>query len=262
MIIKWPGGKNWLYKNNKDLFPLQYSKYIEPFFGGGSIFFNMQPTKAELGDINERLINLFLELKKNPERLFLRTKMLIETHTNEQYYEIRNEFNIKKSKPEHFLYLNRTCFNGIYRENGRGEFNVPVGRRASSYFPFTLDDFVNYSKYLKDASLKSQSFELTLMSASKDDFIYIDPPYLKNENNYESFRKYGKKIFNREDLLLLAEILESLSGECKILISNFDLDGVKNLFPNWNKKSVKQMSYLSGAGKGRKEMEEVLIYNY
>ena len=100
------------------------------------------------------------------------------------------------------------------------------------------------------------------MNAKKGDFIFIDPPYLKNENNYESFRKYGKDIFNMDDLYLLSEILESLSGECKILISNFDLNNVKELFPNWNKRSVKQMSYLSGSAKGRKEMEEVLIYNY
>ena len=123
-------------------------------------------------------------------------------------------------------------------------------------------DFGKYSRALANAELKTQGFEETLLKAKKDDFIFIDPPYLKNENNYESFRKYGKDIFSKEDLGSLAEILRSLSSDCKILISNFDLENVKTLFPDWNQTAIKQMSYISGAGKGRKSMEEVLIYNY
>jgi DNA adenine methylase len=262
MIIKWPGGKNWLYKNNKDLVSLQYENYIEPFLGGGSMFFNLSPSNSYLSDINPRLINLYDSLKNDYEKLYMDVAELIEGHSEEQYYKIRTKFNSTESKSAYFLYLNRTCFNGVYRENMKGEFNVPIGKRNSSYFPFTLDDFKKYSLALSNANLSTQSFELTLMNAKKGDFIFIDPPYLKNENNYESFRKYGKDIFNMDDLYLLSEILESLSGECKILISNFDLNNVKELFPNWNKRSVKQMSYLSGSAKGRKEMEEVLIYNY
>ena len=262
MIIKWPGGKNWLYKNNKDLLSFQYRNYIEPFMGGGSMFFNLNPNKAYLADINPRLINLYIELRDNYEELFSSVDSLICSHSEKQYYKIRAEFNSSNPKPEYFLYLNRTCFNGVYRENMKGEFNVPIGKRNSSYFPFTLDDFKKYSEMLSKANLSTQGFESTLQNAKKNDFIYIDPPYLKNENNYESFRKYGKDIFNMEDLYLLSEILESLSSECKILISNFDLNNVKELFPNWNMRSVKQMSYISGSSKGRKEMEEVLIYNY
>ncbi|MDA9785637.1 Dam family site-specific DNA-(adenine-N6)-methyltransferase [Gammaproteobacteria bacterium] len=262
MVLKWAGGKNKLYKNNLQLFQLDYKNYIEPFLGGGSIFFNMSPKKALLGDVNSRLIDLFLALKDDHEKLFFSVEELIKAHSSEQYYKIRDLFNSSSGKPEHFLYLNRTCFNGVYRENMKGEFNVPIGKRNSSFFPFTIEDFAKYSKVLAGAELKTQGFEETLLKAKKGDFIFIDPPYLKNENNYESFRKYGKDIFSKEDLGRLAEVLRSLSGDCKILISNFDLANVKTLFPDWNQASIKQMSYISGAGKGRKPMEEVLIYNY
>ena len=262
MFIKWPGGKNKLFLNKPEIFPDRFNTYIEPFLGGGSMFFNLAPEKAILGDINKRLIDLFQSVKVDYENIFDAVEALIKTHSDDQYYEIRNIFNSSNSRPEYFLYLNRTCFNGVYRENIKGEFNVPVGRRDSSFFPFTKEDFKTYSNILSNATLRNQSFEKTLLEANKGDFIFIDPPYLKNENNYESFRKYGKDIFNKEDLSRLAEILKDLSSDCKILISNFDLVNVKTLFPDWNQTTIKQMSYISGAGKGRKQMEEVLIYNY
>jgi len=261
MIIKWPGGKKWLFTKHPELFQIKYSTYIEPFFGSGAIFFSLHPKKACISDVNQRLIGLFEALRDDHEFLFLETSKLIKSHSSEQYYKIREQFNTF-SRPEHFLYLNRTCFNGVYRENIKGEFNVPIGKRNSSFFPFTMEDFAKYSNALAEAELKTQGFETTLQNAKKDSFIYIDPPYLKNKNNYESFRKYGKDIFSKEDLGRLAEILKSLSSDCKILISNFDLENVKTLFPDWNQTSIKQMSYISGAGKGRKPMEEVLIYNY
>ncbi|MDB4828763.1 Dam family site-specific DNA-(adenine-N6)-methyltransferase [Gammaproteobacteria bacterium] len=263
MIIKWAGGKRWLYKNHSDLFDLSNTNnYIEPFLGGGSIFFSLRPKKSLLSDINPRLIDFFESLKANPEELFYKTNELIKTHSKDQYYLIRNKLNDGDASPENFLYLNRTCFNGIYRENLKGEFNVPIGIRNSSYLPFTIEDFKIYSTILRNSTLRNEQFYEALNRVKHDDFIFVDPPYIKNINNYESFNKYRKDAFTKADLYLLAEILESLSGTCKILISNFDLENVKILFPNWNKKSVKQMSYLSGAGKGRKEMEEVLIYNY
>ena len=251
MILKWAGGKRWLYKNHPELFNVSdINKYIEPFLGGGSLFFSLAPKKALLSDINPRLIDLFNTLKDEPSSLFAKVESLISTHSEDQYKDIRNEFNNLKPFPEYFLYLNRTCFNGIYRENKKGEFNVPIGKRNSSYFPFSLEDFHKYSYQLSNAAIKNQSFEASLQKAKKGDFIYIDPPYLKKENGYESFNKYGDKIFSPDDLERLAEILKSLSGDCKILISNFDIDNVNKLFPDWNQKSVKQMSYLSGSRKG------------
>ena len=138
MILKWAGGKNKLYIKHQALFPTSFQTYIEPFLGGGSVFFNLSPQKALLADVNARLINLFNALKDDHERLFIAVDKLIHSHSEEQYYKIRELFNSSNAKPEYFLYLNRTCFNGVYRENIKGEFNVPVGKRESSFFPFTM----------------------------------------------------------------------------------------------------------------------------
>lgn len=263
MIIKWPGGKKWISLKYKTLFPSQYNTYLEPFMGSGAVFFGLKPERALLSDINPKLINLFSELRSNPQKLYEETQDLISSHSSDQYYKIRDKFNASEPTAANFLYLNRTCFNGVYRENKKGEFNVPVGKRNSSFFPFAYEDFKVYSDTLKKAELSCEDCFSALEKAKEGDFIYIDPPYLKNENNYESFRKYGKDIFDRNSLLELASKLEEMSSKCKILISNFDLEDVKVLFnSNWNIQSVEQMSYISGSGKGRKAMKEILIYNY
>ena len=263
MIIKWPGGKKWISLKYKTLLPSQYNTYVEPFMGSGAVFFGLKPENALLSDINPKLINLFTELRENPQRLYEETQVLISSHSSDQYYKIRDKFNTSEPTAANFLYLNRTCFNGVYRENKKGEFNVPVGKRNSSFFPFVYEDFKVYSDALKKAELSCEDCFSALEKAKEGDFIYIDPPYLKNENNYESFRKYGKDIFDRNSLLELASKLEEISSKCKILISNFDLEDVKVLFnSNWNIQSVEQMSYISGSGKGRKAMKEILIYNY
>lgn len=263
MVIKWPGGKKWIPLKHNSLFPTQYNTYLEPFMGSGAVFFGLEPESAFLSDINPKLINLFSELKENPQRLYEETQVLISSHSSDQYYKIRDKFNTSEPTAANFLYLNRTCFNGVYRENKKGDFNVPIGKRNSSFFPFSFEEFKVFSDALKNAQLSCEDCFSALEKANEGDFIYIDPPYIKNENNYESFRKYGKDIFDRESLEQLSSTLEELSSKCKILISNFDLEDVKVLFnSNWNVKSVEQMSYISGTGKGRKAMKEVLIYNY
>lgn len=263
MIIKWAGGKKWIPLKHNTVFPHKYNTYLEPFMGSGAVYFGLQPKLGLLSDINSRLIHLYQELRDNPETLYEKTLSLINSHTSEQYYEIRDKFNTSEPTAVNFLYLNRTCFNGVYRENKKGDFNVPVGRRNSSFFPFSFEEFKVFSDGLKNAQLSCEDCFSALEKAREGDFIYIDPPYLKNEDNYESFRKYGKDIFNRRKLEELSSTLNELSSKCKILISNFDLEDVKILFDsNWNLKSVEQMSYISGSGKGRKAMQEVLIYNY
>lgn len=139
MIIKWAGSKKWLFRKHPHLFTSKYNTYFEPFLGGAAVFFDLRPGKSYLSDINGKLINFYKELKKNPEELFNNVKTLIDSHSDEQYYKKRDEFN-NTGSPELFLYLNRTCYNGIYRENQSGEFNVPVGRRTSSHLPFTKED--------------------------------------------------------------------------------------------------------------------------
>lgn len=263
MIIKWAGSKKWLFKRHPYLFPIKYNTYFEPFLGAGAIFFNIRPESAFISDINGKLIGLYNQLKTDPVNLYDKTKNLIDSHSKEQYYLKRKEFN-KTGDPVLFLYLNRTCYNGIYRENSSGGFNVPIGRRLSRNLPFTAEDFQYFSKLLGKATIKEQGFMETLSNVGSNDFIYVDPPYIKFENDYDSFRKYGKDIFSPDDLEELAEKLNQLSHKNKILFSNFDLPNVRDLFkgPQWKFKSVQQSTNISGTNSGRKKMKEILIYNY
>ena len=263
MIIKWAGSKKWLFKKHPHLFTSKYNTYFEPFLGGGSIFFLLRPAKASISDINEHLINCFKALKDDPKNLYLDVKKLIDSHSEEIYYLRRDEFN-KSPNPELFLYLNRTCYNGIYRENQKGNFNVPIGRQTSKSFPFSQEDLKYFSSLLETATLKEQSFLKTLSKVKTDDFIYVDPPYIKYENDYDSFRKYGKDIFSLQDLEDLAKKLNQLSKNNKILFSNFDLPNVRKLFTSseWKFKTIQSTTNISGTRSGRKKMKEIVIYNY
>tara|TARA_Y100000816_G_C26104940_1_gene586792 strand:- start:517 stop:1308 length:792 start_codon:yes stop_codon:yes gene_type:complete len=263
MILKWPGGKKWLYKKYNSLIPSSYNNYIEPFFGGGSVFFNLAPEKGIISDINPRLINLYCMLRDEPKKLFCETSKLIEKHSEDQYYKIRKKFNQSEENSSiYFLYLNRTCFNGVYRENQKGEFNVPIGKRKSNFFPFELNDFYKASINLKKTKILCCDYSHALKEVEKNDFIYVDPPYIKYEKNYDAFRKYNKDVFSRKDLEDLALELNRLKNKCKILVSNFDLPFVKELFKDWSYTELEQRTYISGTAKGRKLVKEALIFNY
>ena len=259
MIIKWAGSKKWLYKRHPQLFPSKYNTYFEPFLGGGSIFFSLRPKKSLISDINGHLMSCYKELKENPVKLYKDVKELIDNHNEDNYYDLRDEFN-KSHKPDLFLYLNRTCYNGIYRENKSGGFNVPVGRRKSSFLPFEEHDFVYFSEILANANIKKQDFMDTLNHVTENDFIYVDPPYIKEK----SFREYGSSVFSPDDLKELVDKLNVLSKKNKILFSNFNLSNVRDLFDGnqWKFKEVEQTTNISGKSSGRKKMKEILIYNY
>ena len=267
MILRWPGSKRWLFTKYPEVFPKndQYKRYIEPFFGGGSVFFSLNPKTAICSDINSRLINFYESLKKDPELIFYETLGLLNSHSKKQYLEIRETFNTSKpSKTQaiNFLYLNRTCFNGVYRENSSGKFNVPMGDTSS--FPFKMNDFLGFSLALKNTTLNSCDYKESLGKAKVGDFIYVDPPYLKEDEN-ESFRSYHKNLFTKQDLKELVSVLNKLASEgCKILVSNFDVKHVEELFPRktWNYKNISQRTFISGRSEGRKLVKEALIYNY
>ena len=263
MILKWPGGKKWLFHKHTSLFSHNYDNYIEPFFGGGSVFFNLKPKRALCSDVNSRLINFYESIKNHPETVYYETLKLLDSHSKKQYLKIREKFNLLDENIDQaifFLYLNRTCFNGVYRENAKGEFNVPMG--STQHFPFKKIVFFNFSNDLSSATLKNADFREILKEAKKGDFIYVDPPYIKYEKNYDAFRKYNKKVFSRKDLEDLAFELNRLKDKCKILVSNFDLPFVKELFKDWSYLEIEQRTSISGTAKGRKLVKEALIYNY
>lgn len=274
MILKWPGGKKWLHKEVVDLIPKKINNYLEPFIGGGSFFFdlskqqNLLPpiiNKGTLSDVNPKLIKFFKALKNKPNKLHQEAMLLIENHSEEYYYQVREDFN-KKNLPHQFIYLNRTCFNGVYRENSSGEFNVPVGRRKKIAFP-SKEEFINCSKSLQNFSLNVCDFSETLKMARKGDFIYLDPPYVDRhyeKETYKTFRKYNAEEFTINDLERMVEIANKLKNKCSILISNFSVELVKDYFKKkdgWSIRETEKTTFISGKAKGRTKIKEAIIYN-
>ena len=279
MIIKWAGGKKWLFPIcGSYIIQDKINNYIEPFFGGGSFFFAIRDkesekdnqeakvTKGHLSDVNPRLIKALKELKKNPSELYKKAKALFDSHTENNYYKIRDEFN-KDNEPYKFFYLNKTCFNGIYRENQKGEFNVPAGKDQKS-FP-SKEVFLEHSKYLKNFSLKCCDFEETLDNAEKGDFIFLDPPYVDSDDYdsdlYKTFRKYNAEEFSDKDLERMSIKANELSSNCKILITNHFTPYVQKLFlqkDGWNHYKKEKTSLISGKPKGRIKAKEIIISNF
>ena len=179
-FLKWPGGKRWLIHRMIDCMPRIEGKYIEPFLGGGAFFFALRPSCAKLSDINSELIETYIVMRDKPE--LLREKMLYHQnhHNKEYYYQMRSMKPITDiDRASRFLYLNRTCFNGMYRVNKKGDFNVPKGTK--DHFVYDVESFEEYSSLLGNAEIEAKDFENAIKSANKNDLIFADPPYAMNE---------------------------------------------------------------------------------
>ncbi len=171
-FLKWAGGKRWLIARHAMIFPDTFNRYIEPFLGSGSVFFKLQPQKAILSDINEELMDTYRAIKADWRKVFKKLQKHHE-HFNKNYY-----YKIRRSQPQNIydkaarlIFLNRTCWNGLYRVNLKGEFNVPLGTKTAVVRE--EDDFENIGKILNNATLKDGDFEAIINQAKKDDLIFV-----------------------------------------------------------------------------------------
>tara|TARA_B100000315_G_scaffold252171_1_gene288384 strand:- start:9598 stop:10419 length:822 start_codon:yes stop_codon:yes gene_type:complete len=256
-IIKWVGGKRWLTKTIAELLPHDFRTYYEPFLGGGALFFNICPKKAVLSDINKDLINAYIQVNKNCERIVraLKRKKISE----EYYYRIRNvKYKDDFRKAAQFLYLTKTSFNGIYRVNKKGEFNVPFGFKYCTPL-CDRENFFKASKKLKNAALLSVDFDEALKGAKKRDLVYLDPPYtVKHDNN--GFRKYNESIFTWEDQLRLANTAKRLNKiGAYVFISNAHHDEILKLYGGFKKITLSRHSVLSANANYRTPVKEILM---
>ncbi len=228
-FLKWAGGKRWLMNNNKLPIPLNFNKYIEPFLGSGAIFFLLEPQNAYLSDINNDLIELYKVIRDRPKEFSKELQIHHNMHSKEYYYRTRNNTpsdDLKKAA--RFLYLNRTCWNGLYRVNLKGEFNVPLGTKTSVVLK--TDDFVSISNILKRAEIICNDFEQTVDLATKGDFLFVDPPYTV-QHNTNNFIKYNEKIFSWDDQMRLKEALvRAKRRDVQIVVTNADHNSVRELY--------------------------------
>lgn len=259
-FLKWAGGKQWLAPRLGELFPKKFRRYFEPFLGGGSLYFSVRPIKAILGDANPRLIEMFLAVRDNPRSVIKQLQKW--QYTKEDYYRIRSSvFDSRYVRAAQFIYLNRTCWNGLYRVNRRGDFNVPFGVFENPTICNELA-ILSASALLKKATINCADFENTVRRASKGDLVYFDPPYtVAHANN--GFVKYNEKIFSWQDQQRLAKTATDLRKRgCHVLISNAMHPSICDLYKGFHLVSFPRKSLLAGDPTKRRDITEALFSSY
>lgn len=261
-FLRWTGSKNWLVKDNLTQFlPVNYNNYHEPFLGGGAVFFYLAPTKdVFLSDANEDLINTYIQLRDNVENVIKCLKRLI--NTEEEYYKVR-AMNCREAhtKAARFIYLNRTSFNGIYRVNDKGKYNVPYGRRINVDIA-TSDNLRKVSLALKGKNISCSCFKNILKNVSEGDLIYLDPPYtVAHENN--GFIEYNSKLFSWNDQEKLAVLVKELDRRgVYFILSNAEHLEIRKLYKGLGKiQSISRYSKVGGRNKTRGIFNEIVISN-
>lgn len=261
-FLKWAGGKRWLTSKYGDIFPQKYNNYIEPFLGGGAVFFYLQPQCALLGDKNADLINAYKVIRDNWMDLYSELKIHHRNHSKEYYNSIRSQTPTDAVKRAAiFIYLNRTCWNGLYRVNLKGKFNVPIGTKSDVIYDD--DDFEGISKLLDNKVIVSDDFKGLIDRAEKDDFVFVDPPYTVAHGS-NGFLKYNESLFSWQDQERLAECLRSAKKRgVKVVATNADHDSVENLYMNDFKiERFSRPSTISGNSDARKKYTELVIRSF
>lgn len=278
-FLKWAGGKSRLIPQYQSYFPnkTEYKTYFEPFIGGGSIFFYLQPQSAFLTDINKQLIETYCCVRDDVEALINLLKAHQLQHNNDQskehhyYYTVRkNVYKTEIERAAQLIYLNRTCFNGLYRVNSNGEFNVPIGNYKNPKI-CNSDLLRHTSAALQVAKIENTSFAKVLdLAKSADDFVYFDPPY--HPLNQTSFTAYANPSFKEEDQRKLRDVFAKLAERgVKVMLSNSNSPFIEALysdqtvFPSNNLPKIYKISasrVINSDIKKRGKVTELLITSY
>ncbi len=262
-FLKWAGGKRWLVANHSEWFHGADGRHVEPFLGSGAVFFHLKPNKSLLSDSNEELIEAYTVIRDDPDAVRRQLKIHQRQHSTDYYYKIRTrKARTPVTRAGRFIYLNRTCFNGLYRVNLSGEFNVPKGTKSAVVLP--SDDFYATSRILQTAQLSANDFEETVSNAGAGDFLYVDPPYTV-KHNHNNFIKYNERIFSWSDQVRLSKsVLNAAKRGVHVLVSNADHPSVRDLYRNkiWVQLSVDRFSRLASSPEFRRSTTELVVSNY
>ncbi|MBI4430666.1 MAG: DNA adenine methylase [Candidatus Omnitrophica bacterium] len=262
-FIKWAGGKSQLLPVLRKMIPNSFNRYFEPFLGGGALFFDTGPSSAILADANEELVNCYRIVQTSPKKLLL---ALVEFKVGEnEYYKIRAMDPTKLSNIERaarFLYLNKTCFNGLYRVNKQGRFNTPFGHFKNVNLA-DEENLFRASDLLQFAEVRCIDYhQLLMVEAKHGDFIYLDPPYLPI-SKYSDFKRYTKNFFYEEDHVRLASLFKNLHRRgCKILLSNSYHPVVVDLYEGFNTRIVEASRFINCKGNKRGAVRELIVSNF
>lgn len=258
-FLKWAGGKTQLIPELSKYIPTSFNKYIEPFIGGGAFFFYLNPEKAIISDSNEELITTYKAVRDNVEEII----EILDGYKNEEtfFYKIRALNPSKLSNAERaarLIYLNKTCFNGLYRVNKKGEFNVPYGKRNGEFL--NQEQLRDSSEFLQNAKILHSDYLATLKKYAKEgDFIFLDPPYYP-VGKYSDFKRYTKEFFYHDDHVILKEEFDRLvKMGCHVLLTNSDHPVVMELYKDYEIKVIETKRLISSNPKTRNGKDIIVI---
>jgi DNA adenine methylase len=266
-FLKWAGGKSQLIEQYQAYFPQQFQRYYEPFLGGGAVFFFLSqarsPFTAYLSDINTELVNVYQIVRDRADDLIAVLEKHQTNHSKDYYYELRSrKFRDPVKKAARIIYLNRTCFNGLYRENSKGEFNVPIGRYKN---PKICDRHLlkSVSEILRSTQIDPNPFNSVLESATNsEDFVYFDPPYYPL-NATSRFTGYSRYSFSERDQIELKEVFAELGDRgVKVMLSNSDCSFIRELYSDFKIHTVNANRAINSKGNKRGKINEVLVTSY
>ena len=258
-LLKWPGGKRLLATQiSTYLLPIE-GDYYEPFLGGGAMFFHLRPSRASLSDSNEELINCYKVVRDNPEPLIEVLSRMENSEAN--YYKIRAATEIDPvRRSARFIYLTALSFNGIYRLNRKGQFNVPYGHKITKSH-FDSSKIRRASAALAVADIRCEDFETAVDCARQGDTIYFDPPYTVAHGN-NGFLKYNEQIFSWEDQQRLANVVRNLDSKgCRVIVSNAAHSSIADLYKGFHFHTVERRSLIAASSEHRKTISEYIIHN-
>jgi DNA adenine methylase len=265
-IIKWAGGKTKLLPEITKRIPSSYKRYFEPFMGGAAVFFNVAPENAVLNDWNRDLVNMYRCVAWNVEGVIRRLRKHRQMHCEAYYYQMRELWNEdgrtwgNVDRAAAFIYLNKTCFNGLWRVNKKGKFNVPAGRYKSPQI-FDPDNMRNAGKLLRRTELRTGDYRDAVAGAGAGDFVYFDPPY-QPVNTTAKFTSYTEADFGEDNQLELAALARQLSDRgCYVMLSNSDTPFIRKIYKGFKIETVKCPRAINSKASSRGKVDEVLITN-
>ena len=255
-FLRWAGGKQWISYQLAELIPGNIGTYYEPFLGGGALFFATRPERAVLSDVNPRLPEAYRALRDELQE----TIAVLKGWANEKetYYKVRAmAYETTAYRAAQFIYLNRTCWNGLYRVNRQGRFNVPFGNHRRAVFG--ADHLLEISEALQNASVLCCDFEAVVEGGRQGDFFYFDPPYT-SLHAQNGFRQYNEKLFGWQDQVRLGRIATILAERgCRVVVSNASHESILGLYPGFSHKLVTRHSILAANPRYRKLTTEFLL---
>jgi DNA adenine methylase len=272
-FLKWAGGKSRVAKSICEYFPADYKCYYEPFLGGGAMYFTISPKKGRLNDLNQALVSTYMTVKNDCESLIKKLEKIQREYyalpsiedKEHYYYDARSKYNKIKdpsiNKSALFIFLNKTGFNGMYRENSKREYNIPFGKHNTPPI-CDANNLRNVSRDLRSIEITCDTYENALIGTKAGDLIYLDPPYAPISET-SSFTQYQAGGFLKEDQLKLHDLFDKLSKKgCKVVMSNSNAPLIKELYKKHYISTIEVGRTINSKKNLRGKVKEVVITNF